>query len=144
MLGILSIGVLTKIDVHACGDKLLLAGRGVRYALIHPGLTGSILLYKNPSLPKDSRIRDPKLSAALKGAGHKLTVATELNELTTRLKSGKYDLVIADPSDVPAVTGQLQAAPSKPLLLSLVLPNAKIREADYTEYVDHALKSRHK
>src|SRR5215831_1900801 len=97
ILGILSVGVLTKMDLHACGDKLLIGGRGVRYRLIHSEVIGSILLYKNPNLPKDSRIRDPKLSSALKDVGYKLTVAMEINELTADLKSGKYDLVIADP-----------------------------------------------
>src|SRR5215471_11359355 len=101
--GILLVGFFTKADLHACGDKLLIGGRGVRFRLIHSGEVGSILLYKNPNLPKESRILDPKLSSVLRDAGHKLTVVKEFGELTADLQSRKYDLVIADPSDTPAV-----------------------------------------
>jgi hypothetical protein len=71
-------------------------------------------------------------------------VATNLDEFGADLKSGKYDLVIADASDIPAVREQVQSAPSKPLLISPVFAGLKFRETDYTAFVEKALKSRNK
>jgi hypothetical protein len=104
--------------------------------------TASVLLFNNSSLRADSRIKDPKLYSALKTAGHSFSVATDLNQFEATLKSSKYDLVIADESDVAGLRDAVRSAPSKPLLIP-ILAAKKPSEADYIKYIDRAIASKH-
>src|SRR5262249_6454328 len=79
-----------KTDIQACGNKILAGGRGVRYRLMRSNNAASVLLYNDPTLQGDSRMRDPKLYSALKTAGHSFSIATDLNELEANLITGKY------------------------------------------------------
>jgi DNA-binding response OmpR family regulator len=103
----------------------------------------SVLLFNNSSLRSDARINDPKLYSALKTAGHAFTVATDLKQFEASLASNKYDLVIADESDMAGLTQAVQAAPSKPLVLP-ILTGKKPTEGDYIKYIDHAIAAMHK
>jgi hypothetical protein len=86
---------LNVLDAAACGDKFLLVGRGARYqrdyVAVHPG---SILLYANTPLTSSRGLR-----AALKMAGHKVTVASTRAELDEALRGGKFDILLADGSE---------------------------------------------
>jgi hypothetical protein len=132
-----------KTDGQACGNKILAGGRGVRYRLMRSKNAASVLLYNDPILQGDSRIRDPKLYSALKTAGHSFSIATDLNELEANLATGKYDLVIADSSELASLKETVQAAPSKPLLIA-ILSGKKASEGDYIKYIDQALTSKQK
>ena len=132
-----------KTDIQACGNKILAGGRGVRYRLIRSKNAASILLYNNPTLHGDSRITDPKLYSALKAAGHNFDIAADLNELQADLTTGKYDLVIADASDLAGLKEAVQAVPSKPLLIP-ILTGKKPSEGDYIKYIDQAIASKRK
>ena len=82
-------------SVEACGDKFLLVGRGTRfqraYAAIHPA---SIVVYAQPQRRAAKAIRDPRLQADLKLAGHKVLVAVDETALGRALDSGSVDLVL--------------------------------------------------
>jgi hypothetical protein len=132
-----------KTDIQACGNKILAGGRGVRYRLMRSKTAASVLLYNDPTLHGDSRIRDPKLYSALKTAGHNFSIATDLNELEADLTAGKYDLVIADASELASLKETVQAAPTKPLLIP-ILSGKKASEDDYIKYIDQALTSKRK
>ena len=98
---LLAFSLLAASDLGACGDKLLLLGRGARYSLFHPASQPqSILLYRNQGLTKGVGVNDPTLEAALKRVGHKLRVANDLNQVNQALKSVKLDMVVADSSAV--------------------------------------------
>jgi hypothetical protein len=145
MLIIALFGLTTTLrtDLQACGNKILVGGRGVRYRLMRAKHAASVLLFNNSSLKADSRIKDPKLYSALKAAGHTFSVATDLNQFEESLTSGRYDLVIADESDVTGLQEAVQASPSKPLLIP-ILAAKKTSEDDYIKYIDRAIAAKHK
>ena len=76
--------VVSWNDVSACGDKFLLTGRGARlqhgYCALHPA---SILVYVNSKSGPAAAMRNPQFLNALKQAGHKPQVISDLARLTT-------------------------------------------------------------
>jgi len=135
-------------DLHACGNKILAGGRGLRYRLLRSNSQNpSILLYKNANLPEAAPINDPKLYSALQRAGHNLKIAWDLSEFDASLISGKYDLVVADESDIAVLKESLNTSPSKPLLVPLIvsskkLASKKITEDDYLKYIGQVMDSK--
>ena len=132
-----------RTDLQACGNKILVGGRGVRYRLMRARDAASVLLFNNSRLKPDSRIKDPKLYSALKAGGHTFSIATDLNELEADLTTGKYALIIADESDIAGLREAVEAAPSKPLLIPIVGAK-KVSEGDYLKYIDQAIAAKHK
>jgi hypothetical protein len=109
---VLCLGGWAGPDAHACGDKFLVIGRGVRRIprAAHPA---SILLYMNSDSRLPAAARDLKLEASLKQAGHSVAVAQNLARLQEQLGTGRYDLVIADIADARA----LHATGARPLIV---------------------------
>ena len=135
--------LLIKPDSQACGNKILVGGHGVRYRLMRAKNAASVLVFNNSSLGADSRIKDSKLYSALKTAGYNFSIATDLNQFEASLTSNKYDLVIADESDLADLRRAVQAAPSNPRLIP-ILTAKKPSEDDYIRYIDQAFASKHK
>jgi len=83
--------------LRACGDKLLVLGRAVRFQSRHTPRAAAVLLY----LPQtgSSRLTDPNIESALREAGHTIRAVTTAADLDTALKSGSYDVVLANFSD---------------------------------------------
>jgi len=133
-LGALAGILLASDSLVACGDKLVLLGRGIRFqrmiAAKHPA---TILVYLNPGSGISAADREYQLRSLLKLAGHKpRAVATEA-ELTKEIGSGSYDLILADYSDVVALRKQIPA--TKPAVIPvLYLPSADQRAAAEKEY----------
>src|SRR6516225_3503849 len=104
--------------IHACGDKFLLVGRGVRfqraYAAIYPA---SILIYARPVQGASTAIRDSRLHTSLKAAGHVLSTVEDQQALERALKSSQYDLVLGDVADASMLESQAQTAPLRPTVL---------------------------
>lgn len=122
--------------LFACGDKLVLLGRGVRLqrmlATKHPA---SILVYLNPAAGISVADREYQLRSLLKFAGHKPRAVTSAAELRTELGSGKYDVVLADYSDVSALKKEVEAAKASPALIPVAYnPSADQRAAAEKEY----------
>ena len=83
--------------LSACGDKFLLLGRSVGYdQILKASRPGTVLLYSSPNLP--STIADGRFSALLELAGHRQRVIADRQALEQALKSGKVDLIVADPA----------------------------------------------
>jgi len=101
---------LVSQSLFACGDKLVLLGRGIRFqrmiATKHPA---AILVYLNPGTGISAADREYQLRSLLKLAGHRPRSVTSAAELAMELGSGKYDLVLADYSDAPALEKEVQA-----------------------------------
>jgi hypothetical protein len=106
---------LSDTTAFACGDKFLLVGRGARYqrgyTAVHPA---SILLYA--STPATSQ---RSLQSALKLAGHRVVVAATRGELDAALRSGRFDLVLADSNETATVEEDLDRMPIKPVMVGL-------------------------
>ena len=86
--------------VHACGDKLLLLGRGIRFQSRHTPRAASVLLYL-PASASGRPLTDPNLESALREAGHAVRAVTTNADLESALRSGTYDVVLANVTDAP-------------------------------------------
>ena len=122
--------------IHACGDKFLLVGRGVRfqraYAAIYPA---SILIYARPAQGAATAIRDPRLQSSLKAAGHVLSTVDTQSGLERALTSGQYDLVLGDVADAAMLEAQAQTAPLRPTVLFVMYkPDKQEAEALKQKY----------
>jgi hypothetical protein len=143
-------GVLCFVEpLFACGDKLVLLGRGIRFqrmiATKHPA---TILVYLNPGAGISAADREYQLRSLLKLAGHKPRAVSTPGELTKEIGSGIYDLVLADYADAAALAKQIDAANPKPGLIPVMYnPSADQRAAVEKEYnllkvIDQAMTTR--
>src|SRR5262245_18829243 len=101
MAMILGALILGETVASACGDKFVRLGRGVRVG--HSKFPSRILIYMNPTSRVPAADKEFHVEAVLKAAGHKTQVAENEAEVEKALASGKYDLVLADYNDVPAL-----------------------------------------
>src|SRR6266699_3127358 len=102
----LAVGVVvlvqTAIHVEACGDKLLVLGRGIRFQSRHTPRAASVLLYV-PSTSSGQPLNDPNVESALREAGHTVHAVTTSDDLQAALRGGSYDVVLANISDAAEV-----------------------------------------
>ena len=120
----------------ACGDKLVLLGRGIRFqrmlATKHPA---AILVYLRPESGISAADREYHLDSLLKLAGHKPHAVTNAAEFTKELGSNTYDLVLADYSDAAALEKEMRGSKAKPTLVPVVYnPSAAERAAAERDY----------
>lgn len=116
-----------SIDLGACGDKFMRAGRSQRlqrYGAVYPG---TILIYS----PADSTRKGiDELKKILERAGHKAVAIAHRESVSTALAASRYDIVIADYRDGDRVKKDLQAAGSHAEVLPIVYKPAKGVEAE--------------
>ena len=84
--------------LEACGDKLLVLGRGIRFQSRHTPRAASVLLYLPPTA-QGQTLTDPNIESALREAGHTVHAATTPEELEGALRSGGYDVVLTNITD---------------------------------------------
>jgi hypothetical protein len=88
------------VPVHACGDKLMMLGRGIRFQSKHTPRAAAVLLYL-PQSATGQPLTDPKLETALREAGHAVRAVTAPADLDAALRTGTYDVVLANVTDAP-------------------------------------------
>ena len=95
-------GALTQgfVPLLACGDKLMMLGRGVRFQSKHTPRAASVLLYL-PESATGLALTDPKLESALREAGHVVRAVTSPADLQSALRSGTFDVVLANVTHAP-------------------------------------------
>ncbi len=98
------------VRLDACGDKLLVLGRGIRFQSRHTPRAASVLLYLPPA-PSGQSLSDPNLESALREAGHTVHAVTTSEELGTALRTGTYDVVLANITNAPDVERAERAIP---------------------------------
>src|SRR5437016_13919372 len=81
--------------LDACGDKLLVLGRGIRFQSRHTPRAAAVLLYLPPAAAGQA-ITDPDLESALREAGHTVHAVTTNDELRDALHGGNYDVVLTN------------------------------------------------
>ena len=104
-------------DVLACGDKLVVVGRGLRPKRMKGSAPASILLYADPKGSLPAALEEGHLRQDLEKAGHRLRSVSSREELDAALDTGTYDLVFADFKAAPGIETEAKAAPSKPTVL---------------------------
>lgn len=90
------------VPVHACGDKLMMLGRGIRFQSKHTPRAAAVLLYL-PESATGQPLTDPKLETALREAGHAVRAVTTPADLESALRAGTYDVVLANITEAPAL-----------------------------------------
>jgi hypothetical protein len=116
--------ILAVTEAVACGDKVLALGRAVklRYVSTH---SASILLYLRSGTPAAAAFSDASLQTALKKSSQVLRTVNNASELEEALNRGKYDLILTDPQDAPAIEQHLQATSSHTVVVPLLYQSTK-------------------
>jgi hypothetical protein len=136
LFAVLAVVFLAAAPVLACGDKLVLLGRGIRFqrmlATKHPA---AILVYLRPETGISAADREYHLDSLLKLAGHKPHAVTNAAEFTKELGSNRYDLVLADYSDAAGLEKEVRGSKTKPTLVPVVYnPTEAERAAAEKQY----------
>jgi len=136
-LAVLSGIVLLSIPVvHACGDKALRIGRGVRFQrTTHPA---AVLIYI-PSNPT----RASQVQSLMKKVGHKSYAALQARDFSEALNSGQYNLVFGDLDVATNFGRQIENAPSRPVLVAVVSEGTKGEVAAAKKQYGHLVKDPH-
>jgi hypothetical protein len=85
----------SSVPLHACGDKLMMLGRGIKFQSKHTPRAAAVLLYL-PESATGLALTDPKLESALREAGHTVRAVTTPSDLETALGGGTFDVVLAN------------------------------------------------
>ena len=113
--------LLSGLPAGACGDKLLIIGRGVRFH----SRPASILGFAPPGSHSSAVIGDPAFQSAIRKAGHRMRIVKDPGELEEALKIGQYDIVVAEISDAANVEGKIPASASGTVILPVVHEGTK-------------------
>ena len=113
--GVLALG---QGVASGCGDKFVMLGGGAR--INRSKYPSRVLVFMNPASRVPAAEKEFHVEATLTAAGHKATVVESEAQVKTALESGKYDLVLADVTDVPELRKQCGAIASKPAVLPLL------------------------
>ncbi len=157
-LGLVGCALMVGGDALACGDKLVIVGRGLR-AKRKAVSRASILVYARPGGSLPTALGEGGLQKNLERAGHRLSQVGTEDELKEALAAGGYDLVLADLKAAPRVEAQANDAPKHPTVLpTLYNPSpaelsaaesafhcvlkAPAKEKDYLAVVDEAMAAR--
>jgi hypothetical protein len=122
--------LLFSIFASACGDKLLVLGRGLDFDNLTARHKASILAYVPATLPPSAAVSDTQFHAALKKAGHKLRLIQDAGILAEDVRSGRYDLILVDFQDAPTVEKQVTAAAVNAVVMPVVYDGAELKTAD--------------
>src|SRR5262249_20033474 len=112
-----SVALLSGV-ASGCGDKFVLVGGGAR--VMRSKYPSRVLVFMNPASRVPGAEKELPVEATLTAAGHKTKVVESEGELQKTLDSGKYDLVLADPADVPQLRQRCGMVASKPAVLPLL------------------------
>jgi hypothetical protein len=162
LLGLAVLGCALAVggDALACGDKLVVVGRGL-HAKRKVVSRASILVYARPGGSLPAALGEGGLQRNLERAGHRLSRVANEEELKNALAAGGYDLVLADMKAASRVEAQAKEAPTRPTVLpTLYNPSpAELtaaesqfqcvlkspgKEKDYLAVVDEAMATRAK
>ena len=113
------------VPLHACGDKLMMLGRGIRFQSKHTPRAAAVLLYL-PESATGQPLTDPKLESALREAGHAVRAVTSPADLDTALAGGTFDVVLANLTHAPELERAKTIAERNAVVLPaiyLVAPN---------------------
>jgi hypothetical protein len=108
-------GASVAVETLACGDKLLVVGRGARYqrgyVAIHP--TSVLLVAAGSSTGSE-------LLAPLKRAGHRVEIVRDSGELRRAIASDNYEVVLADWSQASEVQALVSSAASSAMFVPVL------------------------
>src|SRR5688572_9098531 len=107
------------VPLHACGDKLMMLGRGIRFQSKHTPRAASVLLYL-PESVTGLALTDPKLESALREAGHAVRAVTSPADLESALRGGTFDVVLTNVTQAPELERAQALAERNAVLLPAI------------------------
>jgi DNA-binding NtrC family response regulator len=120
------------VDLSACGDKFLRAGRSARFRRYGAAYPVAVLIY---SPVNSTRKGIDELKALLKRAGHKAVALDRNANVSAALAASPYDVVLADYLDAGRMKADLRSASSHAALLPIVnTPDKGVEAAASREY----------
>ena len=101
---------VAAVDVLACGDKFLISGRGTRYQRPKNARAAAVLIYTDPASSLAATLKKAKVESLLKLEGHRATKVQSLQDLSTIVATGRYDVILTANSDSADVQRLVQAS----------------------------------
>jgi hypothetical protein len=128
---ILAVAYVMPADLIACGDKFLVAGRGTRYQRPKSARAASVLIYAAPESAVATSLKKAKVESLLKLEGHRATRVQTLEELSTVVSSGRYDVILTAASDSASVQKLVQPSADAAIVLRVddLVKNRSLLEA---------------
>jgi hypothetical protein len=119
----------------ACGDKLLVLGRGVKFGNLGSAYHASIIAYVPESVSQSAPVKDLRFQADLQKAGHIMSLVEQEDVLTAAVQSGKYDIILVDMRNVGMVSKQVTNAAVHTVVIPVVYEGAEMKSNAPAEYV---------
>ena len=102
---------------HACGDKLLVLGRALRFSTLSSERPAAILAYAPPGSIVSAVVNEPQWISAMEKGKHRIKVLPDLDRVVTALSSERYDLVLVSFSDAEQLKQRIQSASSAAVIV---------------------------
>jgi ABC-type amino acid transport substrate-binding protein len=131
--------LLNGAIIEACGDKLAAVGRGFtaqRNIAKHKASIAIVLSGRAIG----TILKDVKLQATLKQAGHQVQVVQDISQLDLAVKSGKVDVVLVDVADANLAQGS-NSKTGKPAILAVLQKPSKDDLSSAKKKYDFALNA---
>lgn len=118
-------------DLLACGDKFLIAGRGTRYQRPKNARAASVLIYADSASAMAATIKKAKIESVLKLEGHRATKVQTLQQLSSIMASGRFDVILTANSESANVQRLVQASPDAAVVVAVddLVKNRSLLEA---------------
>jgi hypothetical protein len=115
---IVAMAISATGDLVACGDKFLVPSRGVRFALT-PAVRQekAVLFYVNPATSLPSVFAKLSVEPAVRKAGYRPTLVATVEELSRRLREGRWDVILIDLAD--GSVGALSTTEGSPVIVAV-------------------------
>ncbi len=127
------------VDVFACGDKFLVGGRGTRFQRPKNARAASVLIYAQPSSEAAATLKKSKVESLLKLEGHKATSVQSLNELSTIVSTGRYDVILTGSNSSADVQKLLGVSPDAAVVLAI---DELVKNKNVLQAIDKAVALR--
>jgi len=143
LVAILNAGMVAgcSSSALACGDKLLVLGRGIRLEALLGNRTAKILAYQHAGTHGAELIADPEFQSALRGARYQLRIVRDTEELEVALRLGEYELLLSDVADMNAIEPTLKAAATPPAVIPILYQPSKADLVSVEKRYRYALKT---
>ena len=138
-LGALVIYGITSGELLACGDKFLVGGRGTRYQRPKSARAASVLIYADPASAVAASLKKAKVESLLKLEGHKATKVQTLDQLSTVVSSGRFDVILTANSDSASVQRLVAANPDRAVVVGV---DDLVKNRTLLQAIDKAVSER--
>ena len=125
------LGLVSGADLLACGDKFLVAGRGTRYQRPKTARAANVLIYDNPASGLPAALEKVPVDSLLKREGHNATRVDTLDQLSTVIAGGRFDVVLVANTVAAAVQKLIDSVADAPVMVAFcVKPGADTPKVD--------------